>query len=81
MIRELRLRAPGEVVVPERRVEERATGELRKLHGRDGATAGRLRPPTLGVDDLARDRDVPHGEEVDPLDVPDDREAVHESLT
>ena len=71
-------RAAPMVIVAERREERRRPAELRQLHGRDRAAAGRLGPPLVRVHDLACERHAGHGKEVDPLDVPDDREPGHE---
>ena len=71
----------AEVVARERGEEQRAAGQLRHLHGRDGAAAGRLLPRLARVQDLAGSRQPRHDGEVDPLDVADHRDArMHETV-
>ena len=74
---ELLARAAAEVVVGERGEEEAGAGEIRELDGRDGAAAGGLLPCLERVHDLARRGRMLDARELDPLDVPDDRD-VHD---
>ena len=70
---ELRLRAPAELVVGERREEDARAGEIRELDRGHRATACRLCPGLAGVDDLARGRQLVDARELDPLDMSDHR--------
>src|SRR5439155_4377133 len=73
--RELCLGALAELVVTERREEQRCPRELRQLHDRHGASPGGLVPRALGLHDLAGARHVRDLQEIDPLDMSHDGEA------
>jgi hypothetical protein len=75
LARELLVHARAEPVARERRQEQRAAGQLRHLHRRDGPAAGGLVPELLHVQDLAGTGQPRHDREVDPLDVADHRHA------
>ena len=64
----------AELVVAERGEEQAVAGEPGQLDGRDGAAASRLLPGVQRVHDLARRRHALDTGELDPLDVPDDRD-------
>jgi hypothetical protein len=69
---ELDARAIAELVVAERREEQRLAAEIDELDGRDSAAASCLRPNLRGVDDVARARDGLDARELDPLDMSND---------
>src|SRR5262249_56955898 len=68
--------AMAELVVPQRGEEQATPGEPGELHGGHGAAAPRLLPRIEGVHDLARFGHALDVRELDPFDVPDDRD-VH----
>lgn len=70
-----------ELVAAEGREERRPTGEAGELDGRDGAAARGLGPGLPRVHDLTRARNALHAGELDPLHMPDDRDAHRGSLT
>jgi RNA polymerase sigma factor (sigma-70 family) len=71
----------AELVAPEEAVERRLTGKPRQLDGGDTATAGRFLPGLLRTDDLAGARHRLDPDELDPLDMPDDRQLHKRTLT
>src|SRR5262249_4938101 len=66
---------------PECGEEVGAAGQLAELHRRDGPAAGGLGPVLGDVHDLAWMRHRRHAEELDPFDVPDDRQSHPPRLT
>ena len=74
---ELLAGAAAELVVGERREQEARAAEVRELDGRDGSAARRLLPRLEGLHDLPGRGHVVDARELDPLDVPDDRD-VHD---
>jgi hypothetical protein len=64
---------PAVLVVAENGEEVHRVGEPRKLHGRDRPSAGRLLPRLLRMDDVPRARHGLHRDELQPLDVTDNR--------
>ena len=77
---QLGLGAVAEVVVAERGVQRAAAGPAGERDRGDGATAGCDGQARCRVDDLAGARHVIDIEELDDLDVADDRDARHWSL-
>src|SRR5436305_6505341 len=71
---ELCLRAPAELVVRERREEEKRAGENHELNRGHRSATRRLFPRLAGEDDLARVRQRVHARELDELDMTDNRE-------
>jgi hypothetical protein len=69
------VRAVAGLVVTKGGEQAGAAGELHQLDRRHGPAAAGLLERALGVDDLARVRDVRHLCELAPLHVPDDRDA------
>ena len=69
--------ASAELVLAERGEEVAGPGELRDLHRRDSAAAGRLGPRLAPVGDLPRRGHVIDLDELDPLDVADDGVTPH----
>ena len=60
-----------ELVVPERRDEQAAAGEARKLDRSDRAASTRLLPGLRGMNDLTGQRDPLDTRKLNPLDMPD----------
>jgi hypothetical protein len=73
--RQLRLGAVADLVVPERRVQGTTARELGELDGGHGPAPTGLLPELGYVHDLAGRGHVVHASELDPLDVPDDRDS------
>src|ERR671910_105578 len=73
--------AGAELVSPEAAVERGRALEPGQLDGRDAPAARGLRPPFACRHDLAGLRHRLHAEELDPLDVPDDRHVHGRTLT